>query len=190
MKKINWTSIFLFLLFLLTVYGGLSAGKKDKDRAFDEGWNDGYSAGYEEGKAIGYEDSLFDNGTYEDGYEDGYSDGYSDAGAATLAPKSGHSISPDVPVTPNPSQPDLGFDIDWQDVDSSMFSQVGYDDARYVLGVRFLDSGKCYYYIGFPSEEYEAFIGSDSLGRYYNEYITGEYYSFREDGSPTGAIPG
>ena len=108
--------------------------------------------------------------------EDAYTAGYADA------------MEDSIP-RPDPSQPDLGYDIAWEDVDSSMFKAVGYDSARSVLGVLFLDSGKRYYYVGFSPDEYDAFISADSLGSYYNEYIKAHYYSFREDGSPTGASP-
>lgn len=105
-----------------------------------------------------------------------YSAGYSDA------------MEDAIPM-PDPSLPDLGYAIDWQDVDSSMFLAVGYDGARSVLGVQFKDSGKHYYYVGFSADEYAAFVSADSLGRYFNENIKGNYYSFREDGSSTGASP-
>ena len=61
-------------------------------------------------------------------------------------------------------------------VDSSCFSQVGYDARHETLLVCFRDSGAYYCYYDFTQEDYDDFIAADSLGAYYNEYIKGYYH--------------
>ena len=152
--------------------GGLVLHDHDED-VRSEAYSEGYEAGYYDGNSE-HDDAI--SNSYEDGYSDGYVVGYTDA------------LADSIPM-PDPSQPDLGYDISWTDVDSTMFQAVGYDRARSVLGVLFQDSGNRYYYLGFPESEYTAFLASDSLGGYYNDHIKGSYYSFRQDGSSTGANP-
>ena len=59
--------------------------------------------------------------------------------------------------------------------DSSCFSKIGYSEAFETLVVTFRDSGKTYCYTNFPSSAWAAFRSADSLGRYYNTYIKGNY---------------
>ena len=60
--------------------------------------------------------------------------------------------------------------------DSSCFREIGYDGES-LLAVRFRDSGSLYYYYDFPPDEWEAFLSAESLGRYYNAYISGGSYA-------------
>ena len=59
---------------------------------------------------------------------------------------------------------------------SSCFSAVGYDWDNEVLYVQFRDSGSIYAY-DVPSYIYDELISADSMGKYYNSYIKGEYPS-------------
>ena len=74
-----------------------------------------------------------------------------------------------------PTRDDDYSKIETHEVDSSCFSRVGYDSDREILKVQFRDSGVYYVYFDFPADEYRAFCGSESLGRYFNAYIKGEY---------------
>ena len=61
-------------------------------------------------------------------------------------------------------------------VDSSALSEVGYDYSHEMLAIRFRENNEhIYVYYDVPSEVYEDFISADSLGRYYNSYIKGQY---------------
>jgi hypothetical protein len=66
-------------------------------------------------------------------------------------------------------------DIEMYEVDSSCFSEIGYDPDEELLLVRFKDSGSLYSYSDVPEDVYDEFESSDSLGGYYNDYIKGQY---------------
>lgn len=66
-------------------------------------------------------------------------------------------------------------DVYMESVDSTCFSEVGYDEENEVLLVRFLESGSLYAYSEISYNLYEDFILSDSLGTYYNSNIKGLY---------------
>ena len=66
-------------------------------------------------------------------------------------------------------------DIKVYEVDSSCFSQVGYDSEREILKVQFRESGVWYVYFNFPEDEYQEFKNADSLGKFFTSYIKGEY---------------
>lgn len=92
--------------------------------------------------------------------------------------------SSDVPVVSEPLQnqsvvEEDAFsyeDIYMESVDSSALSEVGYDYSHEMLAIRFRENNEhIYVYYDVPSEVYEDFISADSLGRYYNSYIKGQY---------------
>ena len=92
--------------------------------------------------------------------------------------------SSDVPVISEPLQnqsivEEDAFsyeDIYMESVDSSALSEVGYDYSHEMLAIRFRENNEhIYVYYDVPSEVYEDFISADSLGRYYNSYIKGQY---------------
>lgn len=62
-------------------------------------------------------------------------------------------------------------------VDSSAFSQVGYDAAAQELTVVFRDTGSTYVYSGIPTDVGQAFMNADSLGGYYHANIRDQYES-------------
>ena len=61
---------------------------------------------------------------------------------------------------------------------STCFSAVGYDWDTETLYVQFRDSGSIYSY-ELPPDVYEELMGADSMGKYYNSYIKGNYPSTR-----------
>lgn len=61
------------------------------------------------------------------------------------------------------------------EVDSSTFSEVGYNPMTEELTVVFRENGETYIYEGVPTTEYDALIGADSLGAYYHDNIRGTY---------------
>ncbi len=63
------------------------------------------------------------------------------------------------------------------EVDSSVFSRVGYDAVAQELLVEFAESGQTYLYSDVPAAVAEAFLAADSHGRYYHEEIRGQYES-------------
>jgi hypothetical protein len=78
-------------------------------------------------------------------------------------------------MTPTPRIFDVD-DVNMQSTpESSCFSEIGYDSDWEVLVVRFRDSGLVYTYSGFPEGEWIQFIAADSLGRWYNAHIKGQY---------------
>jgi hypothetical protein len=67
----------------------------------------------------------------------------------------------------------------WIEVDSTSVSAIGYDTHKRELGVRFRDSGKSYFYLDVPLEEYEAFMAARSKGTYLNRVLKMKAYSYR-----------
>jgi KTSC domain len=59
-------------------------------------------------------------------------------------------------------------------VDSSMANALGYDEESRVLQIEFA-SGAIYQYSGVEPEKWEELHDTDSIGRYYNAEIKGNY---------------
>lgn len=59
--------------------------------------------------------------------------------------------------------------------ESTCFSRVGYDSRNNVLIVVFRKSGAEYHYFDVPEDVWESFYDSESLGRYFNREIKGNY---------------
>jgi hypothetical protein len=59
-------------------------------------------------------------------------------------------------------------------VDSSMANAVGYDEESQVLQIEFAN-GAIYQYAGVEPETWEGLHDTDSIGRYYNAEIKGNY---------------
>ena len=91
----------------------------------------------------------------------------------TASSSSQPAVSSPLPVEGNDT------DVEMQEVDSTCFSEVGYDAGQELLLVRFRNSGSLYSYGPISQEEYNAFISSSSLGKYYNSYIKGNYECHR-----------
>ena len=77
------------------------------------------------------------------------------------------------------SAEDLDYYSLLKPVDSTCFSEVGYDSSNETLVVEFLDSGSIYAYYNVPKSEYKDLVGADSIGGYYNTSIKGQYKSQR-----------
>lgn len=71
------------------------------------------------------------------------------------------------------------FDVDNVDMQatpqSSCFSEIGYDSEWEILVVRFRNSSSTYTYSDFPEGEWSKFVSADSLGRWFNKHIKGQY---------------
>ena len=61
-------------------------------------------------------------------------------------------------------------DVEFFPVESSNVSQIGYDFAEQVLYVGF-NSGWMYYYYPVPQETYDAFLVSDSKGKFVHQVL-------------------
>ena len=59
-------------------------------------------------------------------------------------------------------------------VASSVIAEVRYDDDRELLEVLF-HNGRVYRYLDVPAAEFQALIGADSVGRYFNQEIRTRY---------------
>lgn len=58
----------------------------------------------------------------------------------------------------------------WLLVESKMFTSVAYDEEKQILYLRF-QSGDVYRYLEFPPEEYQAFLGAESRGRFFLAHV-------------------
>ena len=67
--------------------------------------------------------------------------------------------------------------IGWMSVDSSVFEAVSYHSEERQLYLRF-HGGRVWRYFDFPEHQYDEFLGSESLGRYFGKHIRGK---FREE---------
>ncbi len=83
----------------------------------------------------------------------------------------------EAPQTATQDAPVAAPALTMADVDSSVFSSVGYDRAAEELVLVFRDTGRTYVYTGVPATVGEAFIAADSLGGYYHGNIRGQYPS-------------
>ena len=73
------------------------------------------------------------------------------------------------------------MDIQTHRVNSTCFSEIGYDTETQMLLVRFLESGKYYVYSEVPRSVYNSLNNAESIGGYYNEHIKGQYECRRLD---------
>lgn len=65
--------------------------------------------------------------------------------------------------------------VPMESVDSTCFSEIGYDEDHEILLVRFLESDSLYEYYDVPEDVYEDLLNADSPGGYYNDNIKGYY---------------
>ena len=64
--------------------------------------------------------------------------------------------------------------MDWQPLESEMFASSAYDAGKHILYLRFR-SGEVYRYFEFPAEQYDAFLGAESHGRYFLSHIRNQF---------------
>lgn len=62
-----------------------------------------------------------------------------------------------------------------QEVESTLFSQVGYDAASQELTVVFRESGDAYVYKGVSAELHQNLVTANSVGGFYHENIRGQF---------------
>lgn len=67
--------------------------------------------------------------------------------------------------------------IDWITVDSRVFETVAYRGEERRLYLKF-HGGRLWQYFDFPTHQYDEFLASQSLGRYFGKHIRGK---FREE---------
>ena len=63
-------------------------------------------------------------------------------------------------------------------VKSSFFHSVGYNKKSQILEIEFLN-GTIYEYSEIPKKLHEGLMAASSLGKYYNQYIKGQFSSKR-----------
>ena len=85
------------------------------------------------------------------------------------------------PIETKPAETKKEFDVysvPLHSVDSSCFSEIGYDSEWETLVVRFRENNSYLYAYGnFSQSDYNQFKNASSLGTYYNTYIKGQYPS-------------
>ena len=59
----------------------------------------------------------------------------------------------------------------WSVLESQMLSAAAYDDSRQILYLRFRNTGEVYRYFEFPAANYQAFLRSESKGRFFRSHI-------------------
>lgn len=67
------------------------------------------------------------------------------------------------------------LDIPTKEVESTAISRIGYDPEEKVLLIQFKESGVYYCYYEVPKSVYLDFIAAESIGRYFNQEIKGQY---------------
>lgn len=60
--------------------------------------------------------------------------------------------------------------MQWQPIESRMFTAGAYDGSSRVLYLRFR-SGDVYRYFNFPADVYQQFLGAESRGRFFLNHI-------------------
>jgi hypothetical protein len=65
-----------------------------------------------------------------------------------------------------------------ENVDSSMAASVGYDPSSFTLEIEFRSGGEIWQYYDVPEDVYNEMM-SDSIGRYFQAYIKGQYAEAR-----------
>jgi hypothetical protein len=64
--------------------------------------------------------------------------------------------------------------LDWRPVESKLLAAAAYVASRRLLYLRF-HSGEVYRYFTFPAEQYQAFLDSESRGRYFLAHIRNQF---------------
>jgi hypothetical protein len=64
--------------------------------------------------------------------------------------------------------------MDYVAVSSSTIAAIAYDGEGRTLGVQFTNGGE-YWYHRVPRPVYEGFVGAESKGRYFGEFVRNAY---------------
>ena len=67
--------------------------------------------------------------------------------------------------------------MDYEPVDSSMISHVGYDAERQQLGVRFKRGAAEHTFADVPQDVFDTMVSSDSVGKFFHANILPNYKS-------------
>ena len=59
----------------------------------------------------------------------------------------------------------------WAALDSKMLSAVAYDGSKQILYLRFRDTGAVYRYFDFTAADNQAFLSTESKGRFFRSHI-------------------
>ena len=59
----------------------------------------------------------------------------------------------------------------WLALESKMLSGAAHDNSKQILYLRFRNTGDVYRYFDFPAANYQAFLSSESKGRYFRSHI-------------------
>jgi hypothetical protein len=65
--------------------------------------------------------------------------------------------------------------MNWQSIESKMFTAAAYDAENRILYLRFRSTGDVYRYFEFPQGQYEQFLAAESRGRYFLAHIRNHY---------------
>jgi hypothetical protein len=59
----------------------------------------------------------------------------------------------------------------WAALESKMLSAAAYDDSRQILYLRFRNTGAVYRYFEFTAADHQAFLSTESKGRFFRSRI-------------------
>jgi hypothetical protein len=59
----------------------------------------------------------------------------------------------------------------WLALEQKMLSAAAYDDSKQMLYLRFRNTGDVYRYFEFPAADYQAFLRTESRGRFFRSHI-------------------
>ena len=65
----------------------------------------------------------------------------------------------------------------WAALESKMLSAAAYDNSKQTLYLRFRNTGAVYRYFEFTAADYEAFLKSESKGRFFRFHIR-DYFRY------------
>jgi hypothetical protein len=57
--------------------------------------------------------------------------------------------------------------MSWTALESKMLSAAAYDHSKQILYLRFRNTGAVYRYFELPAADYQAFLGAESKGRFF-----------------------
>jgi len=57
--------------------------------------------------------------------------------------------------------------MNWQPLESKMFTAAAYDADEQILYLRFRSTGDVYRYFELPPDQYQQFLAAESRGRYF-----------------------
>ena len=61
--------------------------------------------------------------------------------------------------------------MSWAALESKMLAAAAYDNSKQILYLRFRNTGHVYRYFEFPAADYQAFLRTESKGRFLRSHI-------------------